>query len=433
MNASHPFAETRRLTRLVIALLTLGLIPLFATAQDDSEARDLGEQQAFSPLTTEAEQLWAAGKWKKARKLFERVEQLSLSSRERAHAILAQGDCYLKSGKEWKAFERYRKAVDNYSSFIPFNRVLEIEYEIAQRHFAGKKGSFVFIKYSTRDKALEIYDHIVTAAPHSRVAPRAAYRAATMAYEDDDYELAIEKYAKLINAYPNHELSAESRVDLAKTLVEYAKLADGDGLLINRANIEINRFLTLHPEHARVPEAQALQAESLDIEAQRLLKLGEFYQRSAHERLPASERYLSEVVGSYADTPSADKALPLLERAQAKLAARAEQDAKTASQVPATDDATTPAEGTDAAVTPPAIDPETGEVVPTPEAPAPAVPTPGSGGQTTAPSPGPGTGITTPPAAQPPTVQPPAAKPPQRDPSDTTGKWLLPVTDEVGE
>jgi outer membrane protein assembly factor BamD (BamD/ComL family) len=374
----------------------LGLLPVVAQAQGDAEARDLEEQQAFSPLTTRAERLWADGKYKSARKLFERVEQLSLSSRERAHAILAQGDCYLKSGKEWKAFLRYRKAVDNYSSFIPYNRVLDIEYEIAERHFAGKKGSFLFINYSTREKAREIYDHIMVAAPYSRVAPKAAYRSATMAYDDKDYELAIEKYAVMISTYPRHELAAEARMDLALTLVEYAKLADGDGLLINRANIEIKRFLTLHPEHPRVEEALALQALSLDIEASRLTKLGEFYQRSAHERLPASERYLRQVVGDYAETPSAKRANQLLDRAERKQATRTERDARDAAKA-AEKAAKDAAEGGDSAeFTPTKVESET--VVPD-------TPTPDAGGADT-------------------------ARPPAGAKRDKSGKYLLPVTGE---
>lgn len=395
---------------MALALL-IGLLPLAARAQDTG--RETDEQQRFSPLTVEAEQLWSSGKYKKARKLFERVEQLSLSSRERAHAILAQGDCYMKAGDEWKAFQRYQKAVDNYSSFIPYNRVLEIEYEIAERHFAGKKGSFLFISFSTRDKAREIYDHITAAAPYSEIAPKAAYRTAVMAYEDKDYELAIQKYTDMIATYSRHELAAESRVDLARCLVEYAKLADGDGLLINRANIEIDRFLELYPNHPRVEEARELQAMSKDIEAARLVKLGEFYQRSAHERLPASVRYLNAAMDpTYSGTPSQDRAKDLLDRAEGKLTVKQEKEAAAAAKEAAATvvpDAQPPATDVEAPVTPDAAIP----AAPGPET-TPDVPRPADGGADT---------------ATPVTPEAPATTEPIR-PNPDSGKYLLPVTED---
>jgi hypothetical protein len=140
-----------------------------------------------------------------------------------------------------------------------------------------------------------------------------------------------------------------------------------------------------------VNEAHALQAESLDIEVRRLTKLGEFYQRSAHERLPASERYLREVVGTYPDTPSADRAHSLLERAEGKMASRAARDERRAADM-------APSEAVSGE---PTLDPETGEPVELPPVEA----------------------GTTPEAGAPDTAKP------ATDASRKSGKWLLPLFD----
>lgn len=305
----HSRQPVRRLLGLM-ALLALGLTIHSARAQ---EGRTSEVDPQAQPMTARAEDLFARGKYADARKIFNRIETLAVSTRERGQAVLAQADCYLREGNHWRAFEYYRKAIDNYASFVPYNRVLEIEFQIAEQHFAGVKGSFLLVPVSTREKAIQIYDHIRKAAPHSDFAPQSGLRAAQMSKEEGNYPDAIARLDDLISDYPNHPVGLDGRLELATLLVEYAELADGDGLFIARANLEVQRFLELAPEdHPRRAEAEALSAKSREIEAARLLLLGEFYQRENSRRLPASRRYLRQLVAEYPDTAAAREGAALL-------------------------------------------------------------------------------------------------------------------------
>lgn len=279
------------------------------------------EQTAFSPLTKQAEALWGEGKFKAARKTFELVEQRSLSSRERAHAILAQGDCLLREGNEYKAFQKYKKAVDNYSSFIPMQRVLESEKRIADKYFAGNFGRFLFFHYSTRDKAVEVYTAITKAAPYGPLAATCLNLAAQQLWDDKEYQQSVDKYAELVTKYPDYEHAADARLEYVHELLQYAAISDGDGLLIAKANTELDKFLKLYPTHARADEARALRAEAREIEAKRLVYLGEFYQRHDSTRLPAASRYLGRVIKDFHDTKAAPEAEAQKALVDAKLAA----------------------------------------------------------------------------------------------------------------
>lgn len=336
MITQRPAARLARLTLLGCLLLAspLAITTLHAQAAvtapadsglESSEARELPEdQRSYSPLTKQAEDYWNAGKYKQARKTFALVEKRSLSSRERAHAILAQGDCYLKQGNHWKAFGQYRKAIDNYASFIPYNKVLQVEFDMADKYYSSNKKRLGLIPYSTREKAIEIFDHLVQAAPYSPLASKSLYNGAQLALSDKNYQGAIDRLTDLVTKYPKSSSAADARVDLAKILLDYAEIADGDGALSKTADAELDRFLTLFPDHPRVEEAKALKVRSTEIEAKRLLYLGEFYQRPAHRRLPASSRYLNEVLTTYRDSESAEAAEGYIERLHAISAATGE-------------------------------------------------------------------------------------------------------------
>ena len=243
---------------------------------------------------------------------YERIEKNSASVRDRARATLAQAELHFQAKDFWAAHECYKRALENYAGHVPFNDVLEREYDIATQHFQGRQGRVLFLRVSTNDKARQIYDLIVKAGPYAEAAPKALYQSGLLAVSDRDFDDAVDCFTRLISGYGDNPLAADARIDMAAALLLAAEDADGDGRRTLRGRRELQSFLARYPDHPRRPEAQEKMAAAAEIEGQRLLALAEFYLRPAHFREAAAREYLRQIVDELGATGAAKRAAELL-------------------------------------------------------------------------------------------------------------------------
>jgi tetratricopeptide (TPR) repeat protein len=272
-----------------------------------------GKQSSVASYIRKAEIAEERGDYKDAAKLYEKIQKASVNLRNQAKALIAQGRCLQLLDKPYQAFQCYEQAVDRFASFIPFGDVLERELDIANDIYYGKKEEFLWVvKLSNYERAIEIYDHIAKSAPYGEHTPEATYRAGLLNQREKYYEDAITRFEDVLNKFPTHERAVDARIDLANTLLLHSAQADGDGALVKRARRELDYLKKRAPDHPRAEEIEILAQSAKEMEAARLLYLGEFYQRDAHQRLAASQRYLQEVMTEYDDSDSQDAAGALL-------------------------------------------------------------------------------------------------------------------------
>lgn len=270
-------------------------------------------ERGTGKLIKKAELAEKKGKYKRALGLYRKVQKESVNLKNKGKALVKQGDCLGQMEEPWKAFEKYREAVDEYRSHIAFNKVLDAEFELSKQ-FGHKqqRDRFLFVTFSTEDKAVDILDHIVTVGPYSKVAPKAMHRVGMIRIAQEDYESAIIRFRRLLKQYPRHAIAADGRLDLARALLLEAEAGDGDGTLVREARASLDRFLESYPDHARFDEAKELVLNAKTMEATRLLDLAQFYLREAHFRPDAAKQYLSEIVMHYPGSDTAGMAQIIL-------------------------------------------------------------------------------------------------------------------------
>ena len=243
---------------------------------------------------------------------YQGLERNSANRKDRARATLIQAELQLQAEEYWEAYQTYRRALTNYASFVPFNAVLSREFDIALQHFEGRKGRLLFVKFSTNDKALEIYDHILEVGRYSPAAPKALYQSGMISFMEGKLDEAIEKFTRLVTDYPRSALAPNARIELSSALLLAAAEADGDGALAAKARRQLRQVAAADPSHERIETVDGRLQAADEIEARRLLALAEFYRRPAHLRDASSRRYLNSIVTKYAKTSSARKAETIL-------------------------------------------------------------------------------------------------------------------------
>ncbi len=250
--------------------------------------------------------------YKTAIKFYKKIEKNSVNLNNKAKAVVAHGRCYEKMQKHWNAYIQYKRAVDEYANYIPFIEILDKEFSIANEFSKGKKDKFLFFSFSTNGKAIEIYEHIAQAGPYAAITPEALYRSGLLSLKIKDYDQAAANFTEIISRYPRSKFVADARIDFADALLRNAAEADGDGSLVRQAHKQLIIFFNRHKNHPRNDEAQKLLSSALADKAKNLLYLGQFYINQSHKRIPASKRYLGQVVADYQDTESARLAEKLL-------------------------------------------------------------------------------------------------------------------------
>ena len=249
-----------------------------------------------------------AGNYKRAFRLHKKIENKSVSPLSKANAILAQGRCMEKRFNNWKAYLQYQRAVDEYASYIPYIEVLKLEYDIANEYFSGKKDKFLFFSFSNYSKAIEIYDHIAMAAPYGPFTADAIYRSGLLSMKIKNNEDAAEKFRTIITRYTSSAKVNDAKIQLADALLRSAAQTDADGTLVEQALRVLRTVNENALSPSRADETKDLLQTARSMQATRLFYLAEFYQRDAHRRDYASKRYLDQIINSFGDTKSADKA-----------------------------------------------------------------------------------------------------------------------------
>jgi len=289
--------------RIFLWMLVLAA-PVLLMAEEEMSAFD--RFRMIRQLETEANVCMLDEEYKDAAKLFLKAAKAETHRDRQAQFILKAADAYYKAEKGNNALEYYRKLLEEYSLYVPYEHVVEQLRGLAE-HFV--KGEMTFLWLEDVGGAIKIYELIVREAPASHVTRKDRFRLAELLRKDDRPEEAVAVYQAVLKQNPR---DWDARAELAVTLEGLAKISDGDGSKMRAAVREAKLVLISVPDHARAADMSKLIAKANEMDAKRLFEQARFYLVPSHRRLPAARRYLHDVIAKYPDSEQAAKARELL-------------------------------------------------------------------------------------------------------------------------
>ncbi|MBQ9367688.1 MAG: tetratricopeptide repeat protein [Victivallales bacterium] len=286
-----------------VLVLLLAVLPLFA-AEEPSSFDIYNEVQM---LKIKAQEKWAKEDYMGAAKLYKKAARKLDKPVFKADMLLKEAECYFEANKTHRATEAFRALMKDYALYIPYDLVVDRLRILAERYVDGN-GTFWGIR--DRQTAIDVYFLILTDAPSIHVSLADRLRLAELLKKDDRAEEAIVVYQDILKMDPTLD---DVRLTLAQLLVELCKRGDGDGSLRRAANRQAKMILDRNPDYSRKSEVELILVTANEVEATRMLELGQFYLRPSHLKPSAAKVYLQELIQKYPGTNAAFRAKDILD------------------------------------------------------------------------------------------------------------------------
>ena len=245
-------------------------------------------------LLRQAQDLEAAGKSGAASSSYKKiVERYPLTS----FAPMAQfrlASAYEREGKFSKAFQTYQELVDTYKQSAQFSEAIDRQIAIATQSRTEKLGSFLGIpKKLDKTEQIEMFEKVIANAPRGKRAAEAQFEIARIYEEQQDMDLSIDAYRKVVEDYPASPLATDAQSKVAKGLI--GKVEDGsrDNSNIEKARLAAEQAAGLFP-NATLPDMAATRMQVDEISAGNAWNTGKFYEKQGNYR--AALVYYSDVL-----------------------------------------------------------------------------------------------------------------------------------------
>jgi outer membrane protein assembly factor BamD len=192
------------------------------------------------------------------------------------------GRCYEARGEDQKAFKHYQKLLEQYPKIDKYNEVLQRQYEIASRFLNGEWGrvlNYVPFPQSTT-KTAEMFEKVVKNGPYSEVGPKAQISIGAAREKQKNYPEAVAAYERAADRYADREqVASDALFKAGLAYQKQARTAEYDQSVASKSITTFNDFTTLHPNDARVGDAQK-RIESLKTEQSRgAFETAKFYEK----------------------------------------------------------------------------------------------------------------------------------------------------------
>lgn len=220
------------------------------------------------------------------------------------------GRSYEAMRKYYYAYLAYQKVIDEYPGSERITEVIAKEYEIADFFYSQEKAKILgksIGMFSSKEKALEIFQKIVSDAPYGEYGPLAQYKIGIYYRDTARYKEAIDEFNKLIDNYPQSKLIIEARYEIAVCLFETAAQRDYKQADISKAIREIQDFLTDYPEDKLTAEAVKKLSKLKQKKAEGIFSIAQFYEKQGD--LDSALIYYKEIRDSLGDTSWVIKAV----------------------------------------------------------------------------------------------------------------------------
>ena len=232
---------------------------------------------------------------------------------EAPEAQFGAGQSYEALHRPYNAFVQYKQLVEIYPYSPRFKDAIGRSFAIGEAYANGQKFrpiQPVPLAVPAYDKAVEIFEHIVTQAPYGDFGDRAQFRLAQTYRKMGQYGDAMKAFQKVIEDYKQSPLAEEARYNVAYCAKQLSLKPSYDQDSTDQAITWFQEFITTHPGSELLPEARQSLQQLRGYKAESLFRVAEFYERQ--KKWPSAAIYYRRVVDQYDDTPWATQAVARL-------------------------------------------------------------------------------------------------------------------------
>jgi outer membrane assembly lipoprotein YfiO len=261
-----------------------------------------------------ASQLRLAGDYEEALGEYEKFFKFYPDSDLCPQAQFQIGELYEARGDYERASKEYQKVVSNWRASGLFDKVVEKQYEIADRFYQeemARTRRFRLFRGRYLRRAIRIYEQVIENAPFGPAAAQAQYRIAECHFASGHYLEATYEYRKVLDEYPSSEWAGQAMYGLGMCYYEQALPAEYDQTIARKAVEQFRLFTGLYPDDPKTQDATQKIADLREEMARQQLVVAAYYEKI--QRSESASVYYRTVVAKYPGTQAADEAKEKLE------------------------------------------------------------------------------------------------------------------------
>lgn len=267
--------------------------------------------EAALPASSEfaaAQETAAAGKTEEAIHQYRQLVKAYPFSKNAAEAQFQLAQLLQKQGDFDGSFREYTKLLSKYPDTPHFEDAVAQQVIIANAYLKGRKVKvFGVPAYSSMEKAQEMYEEILRAAPYSKYAPLVQFNLGLSFERQGKGNDAVAAYQKLIDKYPNSSISNTALYQIGYVYMRVGMTGRSQDLsALKEAQNEFEDFLVQYPNDEKSFQAHDNMKAMTLRESQDIMRIARFYDFSKNYQ--ASALYYNEVIRRFGQTPEASEA-----------------------------------------------------------------------------------------------------------------------------
>jgi outer membrane protein assembly factor BamD len=266
------------------------------TAADDAEA---------AALLQEASALESAGDITRALTTYRSIVRRFPVAPSAPAAQFRLAELLDQSGNPSRAFDAYRKLVEDYPQSREFDRALAAQLAIADG----------FMERRRYERAAEMFNALLAAAPYARFAPEAQFKLGQALEARRDFPAATAAYQIILDRYASSDYADDALYQIGYVQLTEATGRSQDLSAAVDARNTFEEFLMEYPNSEKAAQARENLQRMTGREATDLLSIAKFYDRSNNYR--AAVVYYADLVRRQPGTEDAKLANDRIEEIRA--------------------------------------------------------------------------------------------------------------------
>jgi outer membrane protein assembly factor BamD len=206
------------------------------------------------------------------------------------------------------SFKEYTKLLNKYPETPHFEQAVAEEVIIANAYLKGRRVKIFGIPaYTSMEKAEEMYEAILSAAPYSKYAPLVQFNLGLTFERQGKGTEAAAAYQKLIDKYPNSSLSNTALYQIGYVYMRVGMAGRSQDLsALKEAQESFQDFSVQYPNDEKSFQAEDNMKAMLNRESQDTMRIARFYDFSKDYQ--ASAIYYHEVMRKFGQSSEASDA-----------------------------------------------------------------------------------------------------------------------------
>ncbi len=215
------------------------------------------------------------------------------------------GRSYEGAVKYYFAFQNYQETVEKYPYTKRMREIIEREYNIANIFQTKEAPRLMNLELSeSLGRAVEIYGKVIENSPFGEYADKSLYKMAECYRRMRQYSEAVETYERVVTDYPESDLVAEAKYQLAYTKYEASLDPEYDQEGTNEALQDFKDISRTTAVPSIAEEADQVIKELKDRKSGSILKTAEFYDKQ--KKYKSAVMYYEEIVNDFSGTEAAE-------------------------------------------------------------------------------------------------------------------------------